>query len=199
MTGRHLLPDEIDQLLDSEVGFGTAPLAAHLRDCPACMAEFETGRRYIEAIERLPSLPPSPIFTTRVMARVNVYEPWDVAARDAFDSLVTRLVPKSPRLRVLAGGLGLSLAAILSVACVWLGSHLDAVFFFGAIARERLRDAVLQQLGELVAAVFGPQAIDALSHGGPAVVLGILTTAVLGTIVAAYAVRSVVTARRDRR
>lgn len=54
MTGRHLLPDEIDQLLDGEVGFGVAPLAAHLKDCPTCQAEFEVGRRWIDAIERLP-------------------------------------------------------------------------------------------------------------------------------------------------
>ncbi len=199
MTERHLLPDEIDQLLDSEVGFGTAPLAAHLRDCPTCQAEYEAGRRCIDAIERLPLLPPSPLFTSHVMAKVNVYEPWDVAAHDAVDSLVTRLVPASPRLRVLAGGLGLSVAAALSVACIWLGGHLDAVFFFGAIARERLRDALLQQLGGLVATLFGPQAVDALSHGGPAVALGMLTTAVLATAAATYAVRSVVTARRDRR
>lgn len=199
MTDRHLLPDEIDQLLDSEVGFGTAPLAAHLQDCPVCRAEYEAGRRCIDAIERLPGLTASPLFTSHVMARVNVYQPWDVAARDAVDALIGKLVPASPRLRVLAGGAALSLATVLSVACVWLGGHLDAVFFFGALARERLRDALFQQLGGLVTAVFGPQSINTLSRGGPAFVLGMLATAALATIGAAFAVRSVVTARRGGR
>jgi hypothetical protein len=199
MTDRHLLPDEIDQLLDSEVGFGTAPLASHLRDCPACRAEYEAGRRCVDAIDRLPEFTPSPLFASRVMDRVNVYEPWDVAARDAIDGLIGKVVPASPRWRVLAGGAGLSLAAVLSVACVWLGAHLDAVFFFGALARERLRDALLQQMGSLVTAVFGPQSVGALTRGGPGFVLVVLATALLLTGAAAYAVRSVVTtARRGR-
>lgn len=130
------------------------------------------------------------------MSKVNVYQPWDVAAHDAIDHLITRLVPASPRMRVLAGGLGLSIAAVLSAACIWLGGHLDAVFFFGAIARTQLRDAVLQQLGALVTAVFGPQSIEALSRSGPAFVLGVLATAVLATLATGYAVRSLVTNRR---
>jgi hypothetical protein len=196
MTDRHLLPDEIDQLLDSEVGFGTAPLAAHLRDCPTCRAGYEAARRCVEAIERLPLPAPSPLFAHHVMAQVNVFQPWDVAAHDAIDHLITRLVPSTPRMRVLVGGLGLSIAAVVTAACIWLGGHLDAVFFFGAMARTRLRDAVLQQLGSLVTAVFGPQSADALGRGGPAFVLGVLATAVLATIAAGYVVRSLVTTRR---
>src|SRR5579871_5571050 len=83
MNHRHLLPDEIDQLLDGETGFGVAPLQAHLRDCEQCQAAFEEQREVVEALEHLPRLAPSPEFASRVMAQVQIYEPWHVAARDS--------------------------------------------------------------------------------------------------------------------
>ena len=43
MNHRHLLPDEIDLLLDDEVGFGVAPLKAHIRDCADCRAQARRG------------------------------------------------------------------------------------------------------------------------------------------------------------
>ena len=51
MNHRHLLPDEIDQLVDSEAGFGIAPLKAHLRECADCHAEVEDARRLVSALE----------------------------------------------------------------------------------------------------------------------------------------------------
>ncbi len=39
---RHLLPEEIDLLIDGEAGFGVAPLKAHLRQCPECQSELDT-------------------------------------------------------------------------------------------------------------------------------------------------------------
>lgn len=200
MTARHLLPDEIDQLLDGEVGFGVAPLEAHVRECAQCRSELDAGRQLVESIERLPRVSPSPLFTEHVMANVNVYEPWYVAARDSAEGLVTRLVPQSRPLRVLAGAAGLSLAAAVSVVCVWLGSHLDALFFFGTIARARLRDAVLEQLGSVVSAVFGAQSVDALRGGGPALVFAVLATIVVLIVGAGFVVRSAVaTSRRGHR
>jgi hypothetical protein len=199
MTHRHLLPDEIDQLLDGEVGFGTAPLEAHIRECAECRAELEAGRRVVEAIEHLPRLTPSPLFAEHTIARVHVYEPWDVAARDTVVRWVAWLVPQSRSLRIVGGAVGLSLAAALSVACVWLVAHADAVFFFGSIARVRLRDAVLEQIGGAVSAVFGPQSIDAIRVGGPALLFGLFTTIVALVVVVAFMVRSAVsTSRRGR-
>ena len=45
MNHRHLLPDEIDLLLDDEVGFGVNPLRSHVRDCADCRAKVEDARR----------------------------------------------------------------------------------------------------------------------------------------------------------
>ena len=103
MQHRHLLPDEIDQLLDGETGFGIAPLEAHVRECEQCRAELEAERQVVAAVEELPRLAPSPLFADHVVAQVNVYEPWDVAVRDAAAGWVQRFVPQSRPLRTLAG------------------------------------------------------------------------------------------------
>jgi hypothetical protein len=189
MTYRHLLPDEIDELLDGQVGFGVAPLEAHIRECEVCRAEIEAGRRVVDAIEHLPRLAPSPLFAERVMAKVDVYEPWHVAARDAAANWAVRLTPRSRPMRIAAGAAGLSIAAVLSVACVWLGSHLDALFFVGTIVRARLRDTLLEQLGAAVSAIFGPQSVGALRAGGPALLLAILATIAVLIVTAGLAVR----------
>src|SRR5215210_182194 len=49
---RHLLPDEIDQLLDDETGFGMAPLQAHLSECDACRGRYEDARAVTELIDK---------------------------------------------------------------------------------------------------------------------------------------------------
>jgi hypothetical protein len=193
MTHRHLLPDEIDALLDGEVGFGVAPLEAHLRECATCRADLEAGRRVVEAIEQLPRLTASALFGDHVMAQVNVYEPWYVAARDTVDRWIVRLVPRTRPMRVVAGGAGLSLAAVLSVACIWLVGHLDAVFFFGTLVRTRARDTLLEQLGAAVSTIFGPQSVGALRVGGPALLFVIFATAAVLIVAAGLAVRSAVT------
>ena len=79
---RHLLPEEIDLLLDGEVGFGTAPLKAHARSCAECRAELEDARAVVRELEHLPHLSPSPLFTERIMAHVQVFVPWHVALLD---------------------------------------------------------------------------------------------------------------------
>lgn len=199
MTSRHLLPDEIDQLLDGEVGFGVAPLEAHVRECAQCRDEVEAGQRIVDGVEHLPRLSPSPLFAHRVMAQVNVYEPWHVAARDFGDRWIARVTPTSRPWRVVAATGGLSIAALLSVACVWLGSHLDAVFFFGALVRTRLRDALLEQLGVVVSTVFGSGSVDALRTGGPGLLFAVLTTGAVLIVAAGLAIRSAVVASRRSR
>ena len=44
MKHRHLLPNEIDLLVDGEVGFGVAPLRAHVRECAECHAKLDEAR-----------------------------------------------------------------------------------------------------------------------------------------------------------
>ena len=96
MEHRHLLPDEIDQLLDGEAGFGVAPLQAHVESCAACRAELAEARQVVSALERLPHLATSPLFADRVMSQVQVFEPWHVAALDS----VKQWVPASRSARL---------------------------------------------------------------------------------------------------
>ncbi len=199
MQHRHLLPDEIDQLLDGETGFGIAPLEAHVRECEQCRAELESERRLVDAVESLPRLTPSPLFADRVMTQVHVYEPWDVAVRDAAAGWVQRLVPQSQPLRILAGASALTVGLALSVACVWLGAHIEGVFFFGSLARARVRDSLIEQLGVVVSALFGTRAVDALGAAPPLMLLAFVGVFAMLVFLAGLAVRSVVsTSRRGR-
>src|SRR5580693_5163872 len=96
MQHRHLLPNEIDLLLDGEVGFGVSPLRSHIDECAACRARLADARVVVDALERLPHFVPTIRFADRVLAQVQIVEPWHVAAIDA----ARRLVPRSTAMRV---------------------------------------------------------------------------------------------------
>ena len=54
MNHRHLLPNEIDLLVDGEAGFGVAPLRAHILECSDCRERLEDARVVVDALESLP-------------------------------------------------------------------------------------------------------------------------------------------------
>ena len=83
MKHRHLLPDEIDQLLDDELGFGMAPLKAHLSECDDCRGRYEDARAVTDLIDKLPHHVPSHRFAENVMSQVEVFVPWHVTALDS--------------------------------------------------------------------------------------------------------------------
>ena len=192
MNHRHLLPDEIDLLLDGEVGFGVAPLRAHADQCADCRARIEESRTLIESLEHLPELAPSPLFADRVMASVNVFVPWHVAAREA----ALRLVPRSQPMRVLAGATAASVALVLSVACVWLLAHLDFLMFFvSGVAFDRAREVALAVTGDALASLFGEAAAQALLASGTAGVVMALAALLATASIALLALRRLVVAR----
>ena len=108
---RHLLPEEIDLLLDGEVGFGTPPLKAHVRSCAACSHELESARALVRQLEHLPHIAPSPLFASRVLSRVQLFVPWHVALLDSMRGLV----PQSRGLRVAAAAMFEIVATALTV------------------------------------------------------------------------------------
>lgn len=192
MTDRHLLPDEIDLLLDGEVGFGVAPLRAHAERCAECRARIDESRALIESLERLPELAPSPLFANHVMANVNVFVPWHVAARDA----ALGWIPQSRQMRVLAGAMAASAAMVVTVASVWLIAYLDFLMFFvSGIAIDRAREFALAAAGSTLASVFGDAAAQAILASGTAG-LALATAATLGTAaLSVLALRRLVVAR----
>ena len=195
MEHRHLLPEEIDLLLDGEVGFGVAPLKSHIDKCAECRAELESARRFVAELEHLPHLAPSPLFAEKVMAQVQVIEPVHVAAAET----VRRWAPESRPLRVFAGAAAVAVASILSVVSLWVVGNLDAVMFFGQVVLDRTRTALLTGLGSALAGTMGEPALDALRTGGPAVIGGIAAAFLLVIAGTAFGLRALASAsRRDR-
>lgn len=168
---RHLLPEEIDLLVDGEAGFGVAPLRAHVRRCADCAAELETARLIAGELDLIPHFSPAPLFADRVMQQVQVFEPWHVAARDA----VRQLVPRSAPARVLAAAGGLTFATLFSLAALWVVARVDLLAMVSGLALDRSRETAQGALGAFARALLG--------DGAPAVGAGVLALAVAAFVV----------------
>ena len=194
MEHRHLLPDEIDQLLDGEAGFGVAPLVAHVEGCARCRGELAEARQIVSALERLPHLAPTPRFSDRVMSQVQVFEPWHVAALDT----VKQWLPSSKSARVVGLATTSVFALVVSIAAVWMAVRLDAFLFFFDLAGQRARTAVFDAAGGAIANTFGAAAIDALRAGGMTAAVGVTGFLAL-VVLAAVGLRALVATARRRR
>ena len=194
MNHRHLLPNEIDLLVDGEAGFGVAPLRAHVEQCEGCRAQVEAAREIAAMLDQVPHLAPSIGFADRVMAEVPVFVPWHVAARDA----VSAWIPQSRPLRLVAAGVATSLAGLVTLATLWIVARGDvAVFALGAVA-SRVRDAVGTALQDAAVALLGEGFITAIGQTGR-VGVAIGVAAFLLTAVGAIAgLRAVAAASRAR-
>ena len=194
MNHRHLLPNEIDLLVDGEAGFGVAPLRAHVAECEDCRARLEDARVVVDALEALPRFAPDSRLADRVMAQVPVFVPAHVAARDS----VTRLLPRSAPARVAAAVAGTSVAGLLTLAMVWLASRGNAVVFVTGLFTDRLQRLVIGTVRDVALALLGESAVAAIQASGTIgvtlLVLGFLGTAV-GTVLA---LRRVATAASRR-
>ena len=181
MNHRHLLPNEIDLLVDGEAGFGVAPLRAHVAECAACQALLDDARIVADVLEALPHFAPDSRLADRVMAQVPVFVPAHVAARDS----VARWMPQSGAARLTAMVAASSVAGVLTLALVWLGMRGDAVMLVGGLLGDRLRMTVLATGRDLAVTLLGQSAFTALEASGPLgaslLLLGFLLAAV-GTV-----------------
>lgn len=192
MTHRHLLPNEIDLLVDGEVGFGVAPLLAHVKECADCRREVEDARQVATLLEELPRFAPSYGLADRVMAQVPVFVPWHVAARDA----IRAWIPESRPLRVLALAGGSAFAAVVTLATLWVLAEGTLVTFASAAAGDQLRNAVTLGARELVTGLFGAQVFTAMAQSG---VAGLAVTAagfVGAALLTVFGLRAVAAAGR---
>ena len=191
---RHLLPEEIDQLLDGEVGFGTTPLKQHVRTCAECRAELDSARVLVSQLEQLPHFTLSPRFTDEVMQRVHVFVPWHVALADS----VRAFIPQQRRWRAAAWAGVASVATVMLLASLWLITRLDAALFVVELGLERIRAAGAWALSNVVVALFGDTAAQALSSSGAAGLAVALLVAILTALLAVGALRMVVAGARHR-
>jgi hypothetical protein len=191
---RHLLPNEIDLLVDGEGGFGLAPLRAHARECAVCRAEVDEARQIAESLEELPHFAPSVGLADRIMAQVPVFVPWHVAARDA----VTRWIPEARPLRVAALTVGTTVAALLTVATLWLITQADVLAVAAGLAGDRARALIGSGAAEIATVLFGPQFIVLIQQtgliGAGFAALGFVTAAA-GTVLG---LRALATSSRSR-
>jgi len=192
MNHRHLLPNEIDLLLDREVGFGVAPLKAHLENCVECRTQLDDARVIVDALDDLPRFAPAPSFSNRVMAGVQVVEPWHVALTAA----AVRLVPKSTTMRVVMAASASVIAVGVSSAAVLLAFRADVAMYLAGLADQRLRELTGAALRSFVESVLGTGAADAIRAQGPAALAvgGVVVLVAAGS--AALGLRAVAAASR---
>jgi len=196
---RHLLPSEIDLLLDDEEGFGVAPLKTHVRSCPECLTRLEEARVVTDAIEELPRFAPSFSFADSVMAQVPVFVPWHVAARDSVRGAVQRWAPASRPARVAVLGLAASVASLLTVAILWIATQTDVLVFATGIAGSRLRELIVDGGRAALLVLFGPQTVALASQAGTAGLV-LLVGGFLGVATAAtFGLRTIALASSRRR
>jgi hypothetical protein len=189
---RHLLPSEIDLLLDGDVGFGTSPLKTHIRKCSTCRAELEDARTTVRALEHLPHLAPSPLFAERVLARVNIFVPWHVAVLDTLRGFI----PSTRGGRVAFGVAGGSLAAVMSVLVVWIALRFDAALFAVGLLADRVRLGILDAVGGVLAGALGDSAYTLVRASG-LFGLAVLTLALIAAaVLAATLLRTIAVNRR---
>ena len=195
MNHRHLLPTEIDLLLDGEEGFGVAPLKAHARTCAECQTRLEEARFVTDALEELPHFAASHAFADRVMAQVPVFVPWHVAARDS----VRRWVPRSRPAKVATLAVAASVASVLTAVMIWIATQTELLVFATGIAGTRLREALASAGQDALASLFGAQTLALASQTGVAGVTA-LAAGFLGAAAAAtFGLRAIALASSRRR
>lgn len=194
MINRHLLPNEIDLLVDGDVGFGVAPLRAHVRQCAECRARIDEALVVVNALEEIPHLAPSSLFADRVMSQVQVFQPWHVAARDT----VTRFVPRSIPARIAAGTIGLVAASVLGVVSLWIGSQIGVLTFLSGTAFQRGREIVATVAEGVIGAAFGSVALGVFRAMGTAGLIASTLVLALGATGAVLGVRRMATASSRR-
>lgn len=195
MNHRHLLPTEIDLLLDDEEGFGVAPLKAHVRSCTECQLKLEEARVVTDAIEELPHFAPSFRFADVVMAQVPVFVPWHVAARDT----VRPWIPRSRTARVAALALASSVATVLTVAILWISTRTDLLVFASSIAGSRVRELVIESGRDALASFFGAQALTLAAQAGAVGMLVLAGGFLVAVAAATFGLRTIALASSRRR
>jgi hypothetical protein len=177
MNHRHLLPDEIDLLLDDEVGFGVAPLKAHVQSCADCRAKVDEARFVVDALEDLPHFAPSHTFADRVLSQVPVFVPWHVAARES----VVRWLPQSRPARVAVGAMGTAVASVLTIAILWVATQSDVLTLASGAAGDQIQNLVLDAARGVLTIVLGDHMFGVIQQTGT---IGI-AAAMLGLMAAA--------------
>jgi hypothetical protein len=196
MNHRHLLPDEIDLLLDDdEVGFGANPLKAHVRDCAECRVKVDEARFIVGALEDLPHFAPSHNFANRVMSQVPVFVPWHVSARQA----VAQYIPRSRSARLALGGLATAVASVLTVVILWVSTQTDVLVVASGAAGDQVKGLVYEAGRVVLSTVFGDQMFAIIQSTGRVGIIAALLGMAAATAGSIAGLRALATASSRRR
>ena len=188
MHHRHLLPQELDLLVDGDAGFGQAPLKTHVETCSECSTRLAELQAIAGQLDALPHFAPRHGFADRVMTNVQVIEPWHVALVES----AQRLVPESTGMRVLAAtGAGIA-ATTISGTALWLAFQANLLGWSAGAALEQ------GGRGAWDSVTAGARAMAGALGDGTSVAAGV--AALTGAaIVAVFAFRWVAAAARANR
>jgi hypothetical protein len=192
MIHKHLLPNEIDLLVDGEAGFGVAPLRDHIDACDECRLRFEEARNVVDVLESITHFAPDSRLADRVMSKVPVFVPVHIAARDS----VARWLPQPGPARIAAAAVFTFAAGLLTLAMVWLATQGEAAVFMTGLLEDRMRGAVLSAMRSLTVALLGESALAALRATGAVGVSLLLGAFVLATFGTVAGIRRLSVARR---
>jgi predicted anti-sigma-YlaC factor YlaD len=191
---RHLLPNEIDLLVDEETGFGMQPLREHVRDCTDCRARLNEAQELIGSLEAIPLFSPRVGLADRVMTQVPVFVPWHVTARDT----LARWTPTSAGARAAVAALVAVMGSLVTGVTLWIATRGDLVAMFTGLLGERASNAVSDAAGSVVVGLFGPQVVAAVQQVGP---LGIAFAAggfLVASLATVFGLRLIATSSRAR-
>lgn len=194
MHHRHLLPNEIDLLVDEETGFGVQPLREHVHDCDSCRTQLEAARQVASSLSKLQLLAPRVGLADRVMTRVPVFVPWHVAARDS----VRHWMPTGSVARAVAAVIVAVVGSLVTGLTLWIATRGDIIASLSGLLGEGARGAVARTAGDLVVALFGRQVFDAVQLVGP---LGIGLAAggfLISSVATVVGLRRIATSGRTR-
>lgn len=127
-----------------------AVLESHLIGCQQCAAEVEEWRALFSGLAALPYLEPAPGFADRVMASVQVRQPWQVRMA----ALLRRVIPMTTGGWFLVTAILALPVLIMGGAATWLLSRpwisTDTLWTFFTIRAETALLALVQRIGVMM-------------------------------------------------
>lgn len=196
MNHRHLLPDEIDLLLDDdEVGFGANPLKTHVRDCADCRAQVDEARFIVDSLEDLPHFAPSHSFANRVMTQVPVFVPWHVSLRQT----IAQYLPQSRSAQFALGGLATAVASVITVAILWISTQTDVLVVASGAAGDQVKGLVYDAGNAILSTIFGDQMFAIIQSTGRVGIVAALLGMAAATAGSVAGLRALATASSRRR
>lgn len=187
-SAAHLSIDEIDAWLD---GVLSPERHRHIDQCPQCLALVQAERETVDQLAGLPLWGPSAGFADRVMAQVQLPDPFAIRSLAA----ARRRIVATPRALAASVVLAVALVGSMAGSAVWMAAHQDAVLAWGAALLGQAGDAAWVALragaSNLIEQPWFASVRDAV--GSPARIALVWSAAALAYVAGVLALRRLLT------